>query len=453
MTKFVLLFFAIFLGGVWAALFYDSSIAFALYQIVYFIDPKDRWWGHQIPNISYSFLTSVLMISVLAIRYRKLSEKSPWGRQPVFKWIVAILVLYYLAFMWALVPDLHSKFTFIFLKLIVVIFVAYKLLGTEKALKYSMWAYLLGCTYIGYLATITGRNSGNRLEGIFLPDSNGANTVAATLVPAGAMLLYFLWTGNKKQKLLCLVCGGLIANGLVLFNSRGAFVGTVLSAGLYLFFMMFSRYRQKGQRGLAVIITLLVIGGGLYVTDAAFWHRMATMDNLHSKKSGASRIVFWLTTFKMLKDHPLGLGIRGYNSISRFYLTKAQRGNDGREKYRAVHSLWFQGLSEIGWQGLFCFLAMLYTLYRLSRRTKLSLLKKENYNAYFKILALECSLFGYLITGSFINQFRAEILYWMILLVAVGTNIYYLQPKAEEEVRLKHERALAKKQSRLRGPA
>jgi hypothetical protein len=47
---------------------------------------------------------------------------------------------------------------------------------------------------------------------------------------------------------------------------------------------------------------------------------------------------------------------------------------------------------------------------------------------------------GYLIAATFINQFRAEILYWMILLVAVAGKVYYLQPLAEEQAQKKKNR-------------
>ncbi|MCL1476062.1 MAG: hypothetical protein MH219_00015 [Marinobacter sp.] len=55
------------------------------------------------------------------------------------------------------------------------------------------------------------------------------------------------------------------------------------------------------------------------------------------------------------------------------------------------------------------------------------MLENEDNVSYFKLLALECALLGYLAAGSFINRFRAEILYWMILLLAIGINVYFLQ--------------------------
>lgn len=434
MSKFALLFLMTFVGGVVAALFYSSAAAFLLYEIIYFLNPDERWWSAQIPGISYSFFSALLMLSVLVWRFRDLSQASPWFQHPTFKWMLLLLGSYYLAYFWALVPEDHHQFTFIFLKLLIVIFAAYKLLKHEKSLDMALWAYVIGCTYIGYLATLSGRNMGTRLEGITLADSPGGNPVAAALVPACAILLYFAWMGNKKVKLLCVVCGALIANALVLFNSRGAFLGIVASVGVYLLFMLFSRHRQKGQRGMAIVIMLLGIMGGLSLTDDVFWQRMSTLENVEIGQGGAGRITFWLATFDMMEDHPLGMGVRGYNSISRFYMTEAERqSSDGRGKYRAVHSLWFQGLSEVGWHGLLIFLIMLWSLYRFSRRAKAAAIGGGDIAIYFKILALECALFGYLVSGSFIDQFRAEILYWMILFVAVATKVYYLQPRTEEQ--------------------
>jgi hypothetical protein len=74
---------------------------------------------------------------------------------------------------------------------------------------------------------------------------------------------------------------------------------------------------------------------------------------------------------------------------------------------------------------------MLFSVLKLSRRARKVLRESGEQAAYFKLLALECALLSYLVAGTFINQFRAEILYWMILLVAVATKIHYLQPAAQ----------------------
>lgn len=429
MSKFALLFVFVFMGVAATAIFYNSAFAFVLYELVYFLNPADRWWGAQLPGVSYAFMTSALMLFLLFWHYKSLSKQSPWTDHPAFKWMVLILGSYYLAYLWALEPSLHDKFTFIFTKLVIIVFVAYKLLNNEKALNWAMWGYVIGSAYIGYLATITGRNAGYRLEGIALPETGDVNPVAASLVPAGSLLLYLVWMGGRKTKLLCVLFGGLIANALVLFNSRGAFLGTLASAGMYLLFMIFSRYRKKGQRAMAIGIAILGISGALYVTDNLFWQRMSTLEDLEQRDSGSGRIKFWGAALDMMIENPEGLGVRGFNALAPYYLTDQERGGT---YFRSVHSLWFQGLTEIGWHGLIFFLLMLYSVFRISRRARKRVLEQGEQTTYFKLLALECALFGYLVTGSFINQFRADILYWMILLVAVGGKVYYLQPIAKE---------------------
>ncbi|MCL1479012.1 MAG: hypothetical protein MH219_16550 [Marinobacter sp.] len=66
----------------------------------------------------------------------------------------------------------------------------------------------------------------------------------------------------------------------------------------------------------------------------------------------------------------------------------------------------------------------------MSRKAKQFVLKEKQYKKYFHLLALECAVLGYLVTSTFINQFRAEILYWTILFLAVAIKVYYLRPES-----------------------
>jgi len=43
------------------------------------------------------------------------------------------------------------------------------------------------------------------------------------------------------------------------------------------------------------------------------------------------------------------------------------------------------------------------------------------------MLALEGALLSFLVAASFINRARAEMLYWLILFIAIASNIYYLR--------------------------
>ncbi|NWO05217.1 MAG: O-antigen ligase family protein [Alteromonadaceae bacterium] len=428
MSKFALLFLMVFFGGIVAALVYSGTAAFVLYQLVYFLNPDARWWSAVIPGLRYSMIASLLMLLVLFLKYRQHSELAPWSKMPVFKYLIALVLLYYLAYLFAVNLPAHKTFTFEFTKLAIIILVAYKLIHSPRALDACLWAYVVGATYIGYLAWGTGRNDEGRVEGIGMVDAPDANDTAAALVPAAVILMYYAWMGSWKMRALALFCGALIANGLVLINSRGSFLGVVVSLSIFLFFMLFSRYQRKGQRAAAVLMMVVGLSGALYVTDDLFWQRMQTLQSEDQNVSGASRMSFWFVTFDMLDDHPMGVGITGYQTLSPIYMDEQTRGGPG---LRAVHSSWFQGLAELGWIGLGVFLLMLLSLYRLSAKAKRHVLDTDDIEAYFKLLALECALLGYLAAGTFIDRFRAEILYWMILFLAAAINIYYLQYQAK----------------------
>ncbi|NWN90413.1 O-antigen ligase family protein [Marinobacter adhaerens] len=350
----------------------------------------------------------------------------------VTKWVFLILGMYYVMYLFALNPAVHDRFTIDFTKTIIIIALAYKLIHSEKALHAVMWGYIAGATYIGYLATVTGRNMGDRVEGIGMADGMDANDTAIAIVPAAVMLMYFAWMGNKKIKTLCVVCGALIANGLVLMNSRGAFLGVATGVGIYLLFMLFSRFQKKGQRAMAIFIVVGGLAGALSLTDDLFWDRMNTLQDIEQKSSGAGRMTFWWATFDMMKDHPAGLGIAGYQEISANYIPPEIR---GKVVKRAVHSSWFQLLSELGWPGPILFGLLLITLLKNTSLAKKRLIEEGRTDEYFKILALEVGLISYMVSATFIDRFRSEILWWMILFLAAAANVYYLQFK---EVRQKY---------------
>lgn len=447
MSKFALTFLLFFFGGIIATLFYEGWAAFIVYQLVYFLNPDNRWWSASIPGLRYSFITVLLMLMVYAFRYQHYNRESPWKEQACFKWMILLLLAYYVTKLYALNPLRHDVATFEFTKLIIIMLVAYKVINSRKALDAVIWAYVTGAFYIGYLATSTGRNSGDRVEGIGMIDAPDANDTAAALVPAAVLLMYLAWQGGKYSKIMAVIMGGLIANGVVLINSRGAFLGIVASLGIYLMCMIFSRHQKKGQKGTAIFMIVLGLSGGLYVTDDTFWERMGTLKKSEDQEQidGAGRMVFWARTFDMLAERPYGLGVWGYNQLAPIYLTDEERGG---VLNRSVHSAWCQGLSEIGYQGFAIFLIMLFTLFRQSQTTKKYLVAQHDYQSYFKVLALECALIGYLVSATFIDRFRAEILYWMILFLMLAIKFYYLQPMREKAESERQEAAVRRKKIR-----
>ena len=427
MSKLAFLFILTFFCLIFASFMIAPYLSAIAYTMVYFINPEIRWWFTSIPSLPYSFIASFTMILVLVANHRTLGPQAPWRKQPIFKWILSILACYFVMINFAVVPESHLRFTDYFLRTIAVVFLAYKLISSERALHACLWAYILGATYISYIALSVGRNWQGRVENIGMVDTGGdSNMTAASLAPSLILLTYYAWLGNNKTKILALIFGGLIVNGLVLINSRGAFLGTAVGSTYFLCYMIFSKYQRAGQRGIAIFVILTAIAGSLYVADDVFLERIGTLTELEDgMKSGSHRIDYWFATFDMMEDYPIGVGIHGFTALSKNYLPAKYF--EGRSIGRAVHSTWFQVISEIGWIGLFFFIALILSTFSISRKTKIYLLSKKNYTIYFKIIALEGSLITFLVAATFIDRARAVTLYWLILYIAIASNLYYLR--------------------------
>lgn len=432
MSKFALLFLLIFFGGLVGALFSSPVIAVVLYQLVYFMNPESRWWGASIPSLSYSFITVVVMLITLVIHYGKLSKSTRYLDNPVSKWILLLFLVYCLMSYYALVPLAHEVFLFNFLKLLIITLISYKLIDNPKSLDFVCFAYIAGAAYVGYYAGFVGRNSAGRVEGIGMIDTGGdANHTAAALVPALIFILHYVWLGSYKVKLFCIICAAFIVNGLVLINSRGSFIGCVVGASIFLGHMIFSSNQKKGQKAMAFGVIFFGLAGALSLTDQSFWDRMSTLKEVEDgSASGSHRVDFWLATFSVMKDYPMGVGINGFEAVSRFYLPEHYF---ERNSAKAVHSSWFQLLAEAGWLGVLFFFIAMHTLFKLAKVTKKFLLDCGRVEYYFHVLCLEASLLGYFSAATFINRIRAESMWWCIVILMIATNVYYLQYKDGHE--------------------
>ena len=137
------------------------------------------------------------------------------------------------------------------------------------------------------------------------------------------------------------------------------------------------------------------------------------------------RTVFWLTSLDVAWDHPIGAGYRTFDYYAPQYLPEDL--DTGVHRYRSVHSTWFETLTEMGYLGFFFMIMMIYSCLKSVRRCLARLIELEDLDNYFKVLAIQSACFAFIIAMSFMNRFRAEILYWLVLFTASAYNIYVLK--------------------------
>ncbi|WNC72540.1 O-antigen ligase family protein [Thalassotalea psychrophila] len=430
----IILFITTYVSGFILTFFRLPVFAFVLYETVYFYYPQNRWWGVSIPDISYSFFAVLLMVFALLI---KLPEhiKNKLFSAPQFKWVYLLLFIYGITYFWATSQNIHFDAFVYFLKLVIIISIAYKLIDTDEKLNLVLYGYIFGAWYISFLAWQLGRNSGIRLEGIGTVDSPDANGIAAAIAPAIVISLYYFWvTKQLWLKALFAVSGVFIANSLILINSRGAFLAVLLSVCFFMAHMFFSKYKRELQKRTAITLTILGILGSLYLADNLFIERISTIKEARidqEKESGSTRLIFWHAALKLSIDHPMGLGYKGFNLYSPLYIDESIE--TGKNKYRSVHSSWLEALTEAGYIGFAVFITMIYSSFKTLKVCKQYLSEKRQLDKYYKVIAIEAAFIAFLIAMTFLNRMRSEILYWCILYSACAYNIYILRGKDNDE--------------------
>ena len=428
----VLMFFATLLGGVILSLRHSIAIAFVVYQAIYFFNPEKRWWGNIVPDISYSFFI-VIFMALLVLANGKITKENKISKAPPLKWSILVMLTYCVAYFYAIAPEYHYTFMIYFIKLIVIMCLAYKLISSAKDFTYVLYGYIFSAWYVSFYVFQIGRNAGNRVEGVGLVDSPDANGLAAAIAPSLVLTLYYYWISKKYwMKGMFAIAGLFIANAVVLINSRGAFLAVAASIAFFMYFMYTSSFQRKHQKKMAVFITIAGLSGALYIADDDFISRITgitgEVDKAEKQESGATRLVFWEAAWEMAKDYPYGNGYRGFNYLSPFYIPEGI--DTGGNRSRSVHSTWFETLTEVGYLGLLFFIMMLWSAWKHLNKVRSYLRGNQLVDEYFKIIALQGSLIAFVIAMTFLNRMRAEVLYWLIMFSAAAYNVYVLKKYA-----------------------
>lgn len=324
----------------------------------YYLWPEHQWWGTLLAEtgIRVSLTIALVTAASVLIHWPALREKIAGpvvSSQEVILWIYIGVIG--LSEFWGLPADqamdpvaagLFTKMA----KVGVFLFMLTHVVTTERELRRLLQFILLsGGAYLAWEAfTAPDRDYQNgRLEGIGGPDFEDSNFAAAHFVVMGILAGTFLLTkGPLLVRAGYLLVGALVANAVVLTQSRGAFLG-IAAAGTAAFFL------ADGRTRLYICLLLpLVAWGGYRVTDDKFRERMTTIvaEGDERDDSAGNRLLLWRAALDMFQDYPLGVGVGNYYStvgLYRFELT-------GRD----AHSTYMRCLAELGIPGSLALLAL-----------------------------------------------------------------------------------------------
>ncbi|KPF44262.1 hypothetical protein IP87_08355 [beta proteobacterium AAP121] len=244
----------------------------------------------------------------------------------------------------------------------------------------------------------------------------------AVLVAMGLpFLLYLVW--YSKHKLIRLAAlGALLVNllSVIATQSRGGLLSLI---ALALYFVMTSRRKLQGLLGIAALGLVV-----LAVAPDSWTQRMDTIQTADQDSSFMGRVIAWKRASAIALEHPVfGGGIRSVQNPAVFEKYRYAQGFLGfvdtppGHYAAAAHSIYFEVISDMGFVGLFLFLALASVPFVMAARIRKLCRELGPGAQWAQDLArmINAGMVAYLVGGASISAAYFEMAYIMISLSAV----------------------------------
>ena len=288
----------------------------------------------------------------------------------------------------------------------------------EKIEKYiDIWIIInLFCAFVGLKHGGRVPNSG------FMGDENDFALVMNMAIPF--VYFMFLETNSTKKKILYLSACCIFIAANVASLSRGGFVGLV-PVILYCWY-------KTPKKFLSTIIVAIMISILYFSASPKYWQEVKSIKEENIQKgTGEDRWYLWKLAWKVFLDHPI-IGVGQGNVTWHISRYEPPGGLHGRSRAgRAVHSLYFTLIPELGLVGIFLFTGMLYFSYKdlkwILKKEKEFLLKQNQskkiiqqlHKIRFIIFGITGAMLGYLVSGAFLSVLYYPH-FWLLMGICVA---------------------------------
>lgn len=207
---------------------------------------------------------------------------------------------------------------------------------------YAVYQYVVGVEMDAAWVDAESFNIRTRAYATF----NNPNVLGEYLIIIGSMAAGMLWkVRNWFGRIFYLGCFGVVCLGLVATNSRGAMLGLMFSAGLFVLLAE----RRLIPLGIAGVLSMP------FVLPPELWSRLASSITM-SDSSSQYRLSIYQAGFDMI-DHywATGIGVDAFNQVYPLFSFEAANAYH-------VHNLFLQEFIELGFFG-FSILILLFIFF------------------------------------------------------------------------------------------
>lgn len=317
--------------------------------------------------------------------------------------------------------DLYFKL----LKIIVFPFVLTAVLRNRLDVHAVLLAIALGMGFVGVSegAFYVASAGGHKIVGNASMGDN--NQMAVALLVAVPIVLYLAAQSQLRWvRLIGYAAAALLITAIIGTYSRGALVGLV---ALAVYMIAASRRKVLG------LIMVALVGTAVLVAAPATWfQRMDTIGDANDDHSFTGRVIAWKVSTMIALGRPLTGG--GFHAVQHAFAWGLYSERVGVLDFiptaapgpfpRAAHSIYFETLGDLGFTGLFTFLALMGTAYlncrAVRRRCAGNLgLRWANDLAF----SLQSSLVVYAVAGAAVSVSYVDYLYIVVTLATVLRSI------------------------------
>lgn len=305
---------------------------------------------------------------------------------------------------------------------------------THRSILRVFYAFIGGVFIHSLIVIIMAVLSGKRVFGlldVFYVDFAG-------LAAMYSIILFFY--SKKGGRILWIFLFGIIVLGLILTQTRNAWLSTSVAIFTFLVFMLFksSRFKINKNTVLFTFIALTFIVITTYFSVAALNPKIgerfelqesntdaSEVSSIFSHNSLASRGLIWYTCYNAFNTHPfLGIGVYAFRYTSSSYSTLPDELYTLFVEGRTPHQTFVEVLTETGLFGMVFFLYFLYSLTRFFLKClKLEQSKEDGLRTLLISWTFVYIMFSMLMTEAWLY---GQFLIWFGLVLGLSSSNYIL---------------------------
>lgn len=401
---------ALFLLSAFPVVIYRYQVGAMVIGFISFMYPQSNAYGFAL-SIQWLdiFLVLTLIGYFLKQGYKEYQHHTLITMTVILYLWVCLSTIFAINWMFAYEPWLK------FSKILVLCYVAFAMLNTEKRLIAFLKVMVISFGFYGIkggLFTIISGGGSQVLGPInsFFADNNGMALVLTMSLPF--MIFFITHAENIYQRYFALFCTITTAIAVLGTQSRTGLVAMAITL------LYFTWLQRKLFRALLIIVPVAAVA--FFFMPDTWVDRMQTTTELETDESFQGRVDMWKASMRIANDYPVLGG--GYNVI--FLPQVSARYIPLDVTTRAIHSAYFQMMAEHGYGGLIVFLTILgYTYYNARRMAR----RASEISALPWLgdltVAIRSSLVGYLVLGFTANIAFFDLLYFLVVITALADNL------------------------------